>query len=344
MYLQQGELGEDRTKRICCAILLSSLPDCIQDSVITLRLCLAIYGWLKSHYFIVTWSTQCASFNKLFSIKINNDKPPLSLVMRRKEALTELKNRGGVLNDNYILGQLLQRAIIKWPAIYQAVMDKIDGDTSYGKIISFPSCILTLESCFQRPEATEHLPSFNSLSLEPPSNPHPTDAESHSALRTSMNVTCHLSQQRSHMAKECPNAKDSYQLRPPAMLPIMNPVLTPAQYQAHYPIITPPTQPPFQQSQQTFSNAFKQQRLADLYQPRYPLQTPPTLKAKFTEIGPANSVVDEVTIDDMAPPGDRRSVCDTGESHSLTGDLSSLCRFRKLTSPIPLCVATHTSR
>ncbi|MBW0553883.1 hypothetical protein O181_093598 [Austropuccinia psidii MF-1] len=39
MYLQQGKLGDDRTKCICCAILLSSLPDCIQDSVITLRPC-----------------------------------------------------------------------------------------------------------------------------------------------------------------------------------------------------------------------------------------------------------------------------------------------------------------
>ncbi|MBW0487043.1 hypothetical protein O181_026758 [Austropuccinia psidii MF-1] len=67
------------------------------------------------------------------------------------------------------------------------------------------------------------------------------------------------------------------------------------------------------------------------------------MKAKFTEIGPADSAVDEVTIDDMAPPGDRCSVCDTGASHSLTGDLSSLCRFKKLTSPTPLCVATHTT-
>ncbi|MBW0509227.1 hypothetical protein O181_048942 [Austropuccinia psidii MF-1] len=54
MYLQQGELGDDRTERICRAILLSYLPDCIQDSVITLRPCSAIYDWLKRHYFIIT--------------------------------------------------------------------------------------------------------------------------------------------------------------------------------------------------------------------------------------------------------------------------------------------------
>ncbi|MBW0487800.1 hypothetical protein O181_027515 [Austropuccinia psidii MF-1] len=187
-HVLRGELGDDRNKHICCAILLSSLPDFIQDSVITLRPCSAIYGWLKRNYFIITQSTQCASFNKLFSIEINNDKAPSSLVMRLNEALTEFKNQGGVFKDDYVLGQLLQCAIIKRPAIYQSVMDKLDGDMPYGKMISFPSCILTLESCFQRPEAIEHLPGFNSLSLEPPStNPHPTDATSHSALRTVWN-------------------------------------------------------------------------------------------------------------------------------------------------------------
>ncbi|MBW0539402.1 hypothetical protein O181_079117 [Austropuccinia psidii MF-1] len=125
---------------------------------------------------------------------------------------------------------------------------------------------------------------------------------------------------------------------------IVNPILTPTQYHSHYPIITPPTQLLFQASQQTFSNTFKQQFLADLYLPQYPKQTPLALKAKFAEIGAANLVVEEVTIDDMAPPGDRRSVCDTGESHSLTSDLSSLCCCKKLTFPILLCVATHTTQ
>ncbi|MBW0481398.1 hypothetical protein O181_021113 [Austropuccinia psidii MF-1] len=316
---QEHILRDDRTERICRAILLSSLPDCIQDRVITLRPCSAIYGWLKSHYFIVTRSTQCASFDKLFSIEINNNEPPSSLVMRLNEALTEFKNRGGVFNDGYILGQLLQRAIIKRPTIYRSVMDKLDGDASD--------------------------PKQSNISLDPSSaSPHPTDVASHTALRTSMSITCHLCQRRGHMAKECPNTKDGNRLRPQNTTPSMKPIITPAQYQAHYPIITPPTQIPFHASQQTFSNTFKQQRFADLYRPQYPLQTPPALKAKFAEIGPSDSVVEEVTIDDMAPPGDRRSVCDTGASHSLTGELSSLCRFKKLTSPIPLCVATRTTR
>ncbi|MBW0474509.1 hypothetical protein O181_014224 [Austropuccinia psidii MF-1] len=36
--------------------------------------------------------------------------------------------------------------------------------------------------------------------------------------------------------------------------------------------------------------------------------------------------------------------CDTGASHSLTGDISALCHFRKLMRPIPLSVATNTAK
>ncbi|MBW0511952.1 hypothetical protein O181_051667 [Austropuccinia psidii MF-1] len=121
-----------------------------------------------------------------------------------------------------------------------------------------------------------------------------------------------------------PNTKDNHCLRPVSIPPVVNPILTPTQYHAHYPIITPPTQLPFQDLQQPISNATRQQRLADLYRPRYPQQTPMVMKAKFTEIDPDKSAVDEVTVDDMAPPGDRCSVCDTGASHSLNGHLSSV--------------------
>ncbi|MBW0516424.1 hypothetical protein O181_056139 [Austropuccinia psidii MF-1] len=258
--------------------------------------------------------------------------------MQLNKELVEFKNWGSVFNDDYVMGQLLQCAIIKCPTIYRAVMDKIDGNTSYGKVVSLPSCILTLESCFQCPATIKKIPSFNSMSLEPSSTPpHQLETTSHSALCTEMNIVCHLCQRCSHMAKECPNTKYNHCLRPPTIPPVVNPILTPTQYHAHYPIITPPTQLPF-------SNTTRKQCLADLYQPQYPQQTPIAMKAKFAEIGPANSAVEEVTIDDTAPPGDRRSVCDTGAIHSLTGDLSSLCCFKKLTSPIPLCLATHTTQ
>ncbi|MBW0522523.1 hypothetical protein O181_062238 [Austropuccinia psidii MF-1] len=265
--------------------------------------------------------------------------------MRLNKVLVEFKNRGGVFNNDYVMGQLLQHAIIKRPTVYQALMDRLDVDTSYGKIVSLPSCILTLESCFQCPATIKQIPSFNSMSLEPSSAVcHKLELTPHSALRMAMNIICHLCQQRGHVAKDCLNTKDNHCAWPISTPPVVNPILTPTQFHAHYPIITPPTKLPFQALQQPISNATRQQRLADLYCPQYPQQMPMVMKAKFTEIGPADLTVDEVTVDDMAPPGDRGSVCDTGASHLITGDLASLCCFKKLTSPIPLCVATHTTQ
>ncbi|MBW0487044.1 hypothetical protein O181_026759 [Austropuccinia psidii MF-1] len=166
------------------------------------------------------------------------------------------------------MGQLLQRAIIKHPMIYQAVMDKLDGDTSYRKMASLPSCILTLESCFQCPATIKQIQSFNSMSLEPSSTaPHQLEMTSHSALRMEMNIVCNLCQRHGYVAKECPNAKDNHCLRPHTMPPVVNPILTPTQYHAHYHIITPPTQIPFQTLQQPFYNATRQQHFSDLYPP-----------------------------------------------------------------------------
>ncbi|MBW0553884.1 hypothetical protein O181_093599 [Austropuccinia psidii MF-1] len=84
-------------------------------------------------------------------------------------------------------------------------MDKLDGDTSYGKIVSLPSCILTLESSFQRPETIKQIPSFNSMFLEPSSTaPHQLETTPHSALHMAMNIVCHLCQQCGHVTKDFP--------------------------------------------------------------------------------------------------------------------------------------------
>ncbi|MBW0487569.1 hypothetical protein O181_027284 [Austropuccinia psidii MF-1] len=115
------------------------------------------------------------------------------------------------------------------------------------------------------------------------------------------------------------------------------------QYHTHYPIITPPTHSPFQSFQHPLAEITKQPHLPDLYRPRYQHQPVNAIKSKYAENGLANPWVKEVNVDDAAPPGNRQSVYDTRESHSLTGDLTSLFRFKKMNSPIPLCVATNAA-
>ncbi|MBW0519647.1 hypothetical protein O181_059362 [Austropuccinia psidii MF-1] len=64
----------------------------------------------------------------------------------------------------------------------------------------------------------------------------------------------------------------------------------------------------------------------------------------MVKIGNLNEPETGISVEDVANPGDRQSVYDTGASHSLTGDLSALCCFKKLTKPIPLCIATNTAQ
>ncbi|MBW0468164.1 hypothetical protein O181_007879 [Austropuccinia psidii MF-1] len=340
LYLQSGYVGDEKHERFCRAILLSSVPDSIQDSIITIRPCHAIYTWLKHHYFATTRSSQCVAFNKLLSIELQDDEAPSSLVMRMNEALTGFKNRSGNLGDDYVMGLLLQRAIIKRPTIYRAVMDRLDTEVSCGKATTFASCVLTLESCFQRPEVTDMHPSFNSITMMAPDiSP---AKEEHAALKATMQLICHNCNKHGHMARNCPNLLGH---RPNTVAPTNNafkPIVAPPQYHAHYPIITPPVQFPFNSLHQPYLPKAPSQ--PDLYRPRYAQRPIAGVKARMVEIGNPNEPEVGISVEDVANPGDRQSVYDTGASHSLTGDLSALCRFRTLTKPIPLCVATNTAQ
>ncbi|MBW0530212.1 hypothetical protein O181_069927 [Austropuccinia psidii MF-1] len=68
------------------------------------------------------------------------------------------------------------------------------------------------------------------------------------------------------------------------------------------------------------------------------------MKARIVDIDSSEEPKHKIAVDDMTNPGDRQSVYDTGASHSLTGDFSALCQYRKLTRPIPLSVSTNTAQ
>ncbi|MBW0466269.1 hypothetical protein O181_005984 [Austropuccinia psidii MF-1] len=346
LYLQQSDICDNKHERFCRAILLSSVPDPIQDSIITMRPCHVMYTWLRNHYFVMTRTSQCIAFNKLMTIELRENEAPSSLVLRLNEALMELKNRSGQLEEDHIMGQLVQRAVIRRPEVYRAMMDKLDTEILCGRSPTFASCVLTLESCFQRPEINDVTPSFNSMSLQ--QRPLPvTEGDEHSAMRSVFQITCHNCNKRGHMAKDCPESK-LRRTTTSTPLPNIKPAIAPATFQAHYPIITPPTDPPFHNSHQTSHNkqhtGSQLTKQPDFYRPRYQERPIPAMKARIVEIGSSNEPEHEISVEDVTNPGDRQSVYDTGASHSLTGDLSALCRYRKLTRPIPLSVATDTAQ
>ncbi|MBW0508421.1 hypothetical protein O181_048136 [Austropuccinia psidii MF-1] len=291
LYLQNGVVGNEKHEQFCHAILLNSMPNSIQDSIITIWPCHAIYAWLKSHYFVTIRSSQCVAFNKL-----QDDKAPSSLVMHLNKDLAKFKNRSGSLGDDFLMGQLLQRTI------YQSMMDKLDTNDSCGKTITFASCVMTLESCYQRPEVIDLVPSFNSA-------PSPSTEDKHLAMQAMPNIVCHVCNKQGHMARSFPMNRNKKTFPTSFHDNSAKPLFAPTQYHAHSPIITPPALFPFKPyhpQQQTIHSA-----QPDLYQPRYQQRPVAGVKAQVVEIGSSNEPKTEVSIDDMANPGERQSSVST---------------------------------
>ncbi|MBW0505048.1 hypothetical protein O181_044763 [Austropuccinia psidii MF-1] len=122
--------------------------------------------------------------------------------MRMNEALTEFKNHSGNLGDDYVMGQLLQWAIMKQPPVYRAMMNRLDTEVSCGKTTTFASCVLNLKAYYQCPEIPNLNPSFSSVTMT--TRPESPAKEEHIALRTMMQLICHTCNKHGHMAKSCP--------------------------------------------------------------------------------------------------------------------------------------------
>ncbi|MBW0476558.1 hypothetical protein O181_016273 [Austropuccinia psidii MF-1] len=266
LYLQSGYVGDEKHERFCRAVLLSLVPDSIQDSIITICPCHAIYTWLKHHYFATTRSSQCVAFNKLLSIEIRDNESPSSLIMRMNEALTDFKNRSGNLGDNY------------------------------------------------RPKTSDIQLSFNSITVTPRTNSH--KSKGHTAMRTTMQLTCHTCNKCGHMARNCPALLGQRTNTAAPMNHAFKPVVAPPRYHAHYPIITPPVHPPFNSFHPPYASKATPQ--PNLYRPCYQQHPIASVKACIVEIGNPNEAETGISMEDVANPGDRQSVYDTGASHSRT--------------------------
>ncbi|MBW0535514.1 hypothetical protein O181_075229 [Austropuccinia psidii MF-1] len=144
LYLQWGDISDNKYKCFCRAILLSLVPAPIQDSIITMRPCHAMYTWLKNHYFVMTRTSQCVAFNRLMLIELREGEVPSSLVLRLNKALIELKNQSGQLEEDHVMGKLVQHAVMQRPEVYRVVMEKLDTKILCSRSPTFASCVLTL--------------------------------------------------------------------------------------------------------------------------------------------------------------------------------------------------------
>ncbi|MBW0543276.1 hypothetical protein O181_082991 [Austropuccinia psidii MF-1] len=300
-------------EKLCCSILTHSVSDTI----------------------LLSWTN-------LLALRMEDGESATALVDRMWSKVRDFKNRHSSFKEDHLLGVLLQNATCCRPTINDLVMNKLESIVStYGQPPNLGQVIAAIESSTQQvlsqkemstPDKTS-LPTFQKLSTaddgdaeEMGNNEFLEGSFDPEALRAIVRGTCHLCKQQGHFARNCPKNKRATQE------PNQNTNL----FRAYYPILAPSSMQP----QATNTAPVQQLPSArpDLYRPRY---KSPEVQARFIKRGAEEPDVRVLTTDvGHAENFVGKAVCDSGASHSLTGDRSALCRYQKLTKPIPLSVAT----
>ncbi|MBW0503499.1 hypothetical protein O181_043214 [Austropuccinia psidii MF-1] len=263
-------------EKICRSLLIHLVSNTICEKIIKLRPCSTIYSYLKNHYHILTQASQVLTWQELLSTQMKDGESTMALVDRILTRVRGYKNTNGKLNEDHILGLLLQQATTSQPAINTLLKNKLEPIvTTYGQTPNFGQIVSALEACTrqvtaqQAVEATktntinlqqltmDDTTSLADIGQEKDFTPDDLDPE---ILRTVVRGTCHLCKQPGHFVRNCPHGKrwltnsDSSQ-----------------QFQAYYPILAP-----------TVLDTLPNKAPPDLYRPRY---KPPPVKARFFEMG-----------------------------------------------------------
>ncbi|MBW0531775.1 hypothetical protein O181_071490 [Austropuccinia psidii MF-1] len=246
-----------------------------------------------------------------------------ALVDRILTRVRGYKNTNSKLNEDHILGLLLKHAKTSQPAINTLLQNKLKAIvTTYGQTPNFGQIVSALEACTrqvtaqQAVEATkantinlqqltmDDMTALTDIRQEKDFTPDNFDPK---IICTVVQGTCHLCKQPGQFARNCPcgqkrltNSDNSQQ------------------FQAYYPIMAPMTMKP------TVLNTLPNKAPPDLYQPRY---KPPLVKARFFEMGAEEQDIDILKVNLGKENGfEGCLVCDSGVSHSLTGNLKASYR------------------
>ncbi|MBW0523564.1 hypothetical protein O181_063279 [Austropuccinia psidii MF-1] len=111
-YLSTADGMNAFDERICLSLLIHLVLDTICKKIIKLRLCSAIYSYLKNHYHILTRASQVRTWKELLSTQMKDGESTTALVDRVLTKVRSYENTNSKLNEDYILGLLLQQSTI----------------------------------------------------------------------------------------------------------------------------------------------------------------------------------------------------------------------------------------
>ncbi|MBW0523961.1 hypothetical protein O181_063676 [Austropuccinia psidii MF-1] len=155
-YLSTADGTNSCDEKICQSLLIHSVLDTICKKIIKLWPCSAIYSYFKNHYHILTWASQVLTWQELLLTQMKDGEGTTALVDRVLTKVRSYKNTNSKLNEDHIVGLLLQQETTSQPTINALLQNKLQAIiTTYGQKLNFSKRVSAPEACTRQVTAQQ---------------------------------------------------------------------------------------------------------------------------------------------------------------------------------------------
>ncbi|KAI7953792.1 hypothetical protein MJO28_006339 [Puccinia striiformis f. sp. tritici] len=249
-------------EKIGRTILLKSVDPSLKDSLSTISSCFDIFKHLKTRFWAICRAAQINTFSRLLYIQPASFLATSAYSAEVKDIVADLKALNGELNEDHILGFLLQLNLpdgdIKKELAQQVenIMynDPLHQTPTFDSLVTLLSVVRQQISLSQTPSHSiqSNVPtpphmSFQAATTDQIQSPEEdqTDEPSDISANAVRNHNCHICRQPGHYAADCPSRK-----KPPAQRSNQSYARPhyssyPPQYHSYCPIVVAPNFSPY---------------------------------------------------------------------------------------------------